>query len=505
MGIKIKERELDVELELDIIINSIINTQFLKETNNALTPESFQIPYARTVYKWILSYFKQYKEAPNKYIKDIFNIEKQNLDDTDAELIEHFLESISNRYEDNINVGFCADRAIEYAKLRSLQKNAEDTLSLLKVGRIKEAENNHIGYKKIAKITSDWVNPLDDKYAQSVFDNEESDILIQFPGAFGELLGPLERGWFVSSIGEAKIGKSFFLHEIRTQSLFAGLKVVEINLEMKSRQLAKRFYQRITGYGNKEEVIRYPLFDCFRNQENNCNKPQRTSSIGIVDDDGMKLEFGKQDKRYEPCTACRGTDDFELTTWFVEDTCERLTYKSIQNKIKAHKMMYGDNFRLITKPRFKANLADIERDLDLLAYTEGFVPDVIVYDYADATRPTSEGRDGINGVWMGLAGMAIERNVLLATTSHVNIRRVEGKRSTGSSDVSDDTRKINHVDLMFAISQEKEEKRFGIVRTSVVEHRHKFFDSMEEVMVIRELNTGQSILDSERQKRGYID
>lgn len=506
MGLKIKSRKLDVDLEKNIIINCITSTNFLKEIAHILKPEHFQIPYAKTVFKWVYNYYLKYDEAPSRYIQDVYNIEKENLDESESELIEFFLQDISDYYESNANnnLKFPLDKAINYAKLRGLEINAKNTLSFLKLGRIKDAENNHLDYRKVAKITSNWVNPNDVKYAKKAMSAENNNVLVKFPGALGEMMGWLERGWLVSSIGRAKIGKSFFLHELRTLSLYAGLKVVEINLEMKTEQLAKRYYQRITGYGEKEGVYKYPVFDCCRNQEGTCKKLERVNNIPAIDENGFKLSYEKTDKKYKPCTACRGSDDFELATWFEEAVCEKMDSSNVIETIEAHKKMYGDNFRLITYPRFSASSDDVDRDLDLLAFTENFVPDVIIYDYADATKPKESGRDGINRVWMWLAKMATERNTLVCTTSHVNSRRIEGKRKTGSTDISDDTRKLNHIDVMFSHSQSDEERDSGTIRCSIEEHRHKFFNPTKEVRVTRHLDTGQSLLDSEFIKRSEI-
>ena len=71
------------------------------------------------------------------------------------------------------------------------------------------------------------------------------------------------------------------------------------------------------------------------------------------------------------------------------------------------------------------------------------------------------------------------------------------KKSVESSDVAEEIRKLAHVDAMIALSQTSSEKRDGIMRLSLVAHRHKNFSETQQVMVLQQLGLGQTLLDSE--------
>lgn len=504
MTIKTRKRKTELDLEKQILIHSIISTHFLKEVNLILKPKHFQIPYSKTAYKWVLEYFNKYNEAPSKRIEDIYKLERDSLQEAEANLVGEFLEDISEKFVDDggkINVKYYVDKTFDYVTKSELKENAEKVLSLVELGRTKDAEDIYTNYKKSAKIVSPWINPNDLEYAKKVFEKEDEEALLKFPGALGDLIGEFRPGMLISSLGLAKAGKSFMLHEIRTLALFAGLKVVEINLEMTDDQLAKRYYQRISATGKNGGEYLYPVIDCAKNKNGTCKKTCRISKVSLNQNEYFEMaDFKNQPKNYKICTVCRGTDDFEFSTWFEKGVMKELNYNNIRGKLKAAKRMFGDNYRLKVYPRFRGSCDMIERDLDLLEYTEGFVPNVVIVDYGDIVKPSNPnliGREAINSVWQQLAGMATERNCLVATASHANLKNMYGKRSLTVDSVSEDGRKINNLDIMFSINQTPEEEKLGIARVAVVAHRHKSFNETDEVAIIRNLDTCQSLLDSE--------
>ena len=49
--------KIDASRERQIILYSIISTEFLKEIHPLAKPELFKSPYAQTVWRWINQYF----------------------------------------------------------------------------------------------------------------------------------------------------------------------------------------------------------------------------------------------------------------------------------------------------------------------------------------------------------------------------------------------------------------------------------------------------------------
>ncbi len=53
-----------------------------------------------------------------------------------------------------------------------------------------------------------------------------------------------------------------------------------------------------------------------------------------------------------------------------------------------------------------------------------------------------------------------------------------------------------HIDVMIGLNQLPREKKAGVWRFSVLEHRHRRFNTMDEVMILQQLEVGQPMLES---------
>ncbi len=498
-----RRRRIDVEDEKKILISMIVSTSFLKEIIPILKPEYFKVPYSKRIFKWIKTYFDKYQEAPGRHIQDLYQTETDAIDNEEAELLASFLEELSNQYDETFNEAYILDKAIVYLKKQALDYTTTRVKSFLELGQVAEAEMELESFRKVAKATSGWVNPHDPDFITKVF-KDDRDTLIKFPGALGELFGFWDRGWLVAVQAGYNIGKTFFLQEVRLQGLLGRLRVAEINLEMSSERLARRHYKRIMAASEHGGTYLYPVFDCHYNQTGECTDRARINKVKLFDGDCEDLPKRFQDgpKDYLPCTACRGEDNkFRLSWWWTQVERKAVDEISVKKKSQAIDGMYGGNFRLKCYPRFSANLQDIQRDLDLLEYSEGFIPDIIIIDYADILRPESnrdsneEGR--LNETWMTLAKMAAERHCLVVTATQIKTDALK-RQHAKMGDASGSARaKYAHTDFVFGLTATNEEKMRGIRRINVIKNRDGDFNELEEVVILQQLQLGQGHIDSE--------
>ena len=137
----------------------------------------------------------------------------------------------------------------------------------------------------------------------------------------------------------------------------------------------------------------------------------------------------------------------------------------------------------------------------------GWVPDVIVIDYADITKKDAqfgERRHQLSDIWEQLSGMTKERNVLTFTASQGN-RGSASKRTLGADDISEDWGKVMIVDGLITINEDNKEKNktekdryWQVQRLKWVAHRYKKdLREWEECTVLQNLGLGQVCLDSE--------
>ena len=142
-------------------------------------------------------------------------------------------------------------------------------------------------------------------------------------------------------------------------------------------------------------------------------------------------------------------------------------------------------------------------DIESLEYTEDFVPDVIVIDYADIVAPErflEQERSNVNQVWKYMKRIARERHCLILTATQTNRQALE-KKNVSQVHTSEDIRKLAHVDCMMTLNQTDREKKEGIYRVAIMVKREGEWDLLTQVVVLTNLATGQAYLDSEWYKK----
>ena len=68
-----EDRIFDATLERRLLTGLIVSTDILQSVFPILKAEYFSSTYAQTVAQWVIDYYKIYKKAPNKDIREIFN------------------------------------------------------------------------------------------------------------------------------------------------------------------------------------------------------------------------------------------------------------------------------------------------------------------------------------------------------------------------------------------------------------------------------------------------
>jgi hypothetical protein len=499
----IRWERVDTEVEQKILTAAITSTKFCREIFPVLHEKYFQDAHIVRVIRWVREYYGQYQQAPEKHIQDVYKLKQGEIKEAEADLIKRFLTTLSERYEDlrEFNVEYVLDESLKYLNARALTVISDNVKLLLEAGHVDLAEDELQSFRRVKKETTSWIDPFDPKTVRNVFD-EEGVHLVNFTGKLGELLGDFDRGWFVGFMAPYKRGKTWWLQETAILSLLNKYRVAFISLEMGVNRVLKRMYSEITSMGAKEGIHYFPCFDCSKNQRGTCDDPHRASRVSLLGPDGKPRRFfvGEDYGDYKPCTYCRGKREYEPASWFEPYKRRALNARDVRKTVHGWRGMFGSRLRVKSYPRFSANVSDIRRDLDALEYSEGFIPDVIIVDYADILAPENVGdtdrRSRIDDTWKTLGGMAEERHCLMVTATQSN-RGSADKRNVMSTDVAEDIRKMAHVDVMISLNQTSEEKRLGIMRVGIAAHRDADFEEGKHVQVLQHLPTGQPFLDSE--------
>lgn len=496
-------RKVNTEKEKDLMTGLIIDTRFCREVLPVVSRELLQVEQFKIVLDWIQEYFQNYDESPREKIEKIYIANRSKLDPAVGDNIESFLRELSKRFEkkESFSTDYYADQSIEYLNERNLRVRTEKIQALLDTGDIKGAEQLFVNYNQVAKTTSRWINPFSEEYVESVL-FKEKEYLLQLPGAVGDLIGKLKRKHLFSVLAPTKRGKTWWLLEIAWLAAAVGLRVAFISLEMEEEEMGERSFKRVTSRDFEQSSVILPVFDCLHNQKDNCNLSCRIGNSSGLPLDDLDLPPAYSDHfAHTVCSVCRGKGDgnYAPGIWYKKENRPKINYADLTSTLKSFKAMFGDNLRVMAYAVREANTGTIKRDLDLLEYTEGYVPDVIVIDYADILAPEDnklEGRDKINETWLMLKNLGQTRNALIATATQSN-RGSMDRRKVKATDTGEDIRKLHHANVFISLNQTPREKRKGLMRISIAVARGVDFDELKEVLVVQNLSIGQPFLDSE--------
>ena len=498
----IRRRKIDDSLETKLVTGIIVSTRFIRGIQPMLDVECFRVPFARRVVKWSLDYFARYQEAPGPHIEDIFNTERRNLEQTEASIIQEYLATLSEQYEETrFNPTFWLDKAEDFFREQSLRLIKNNMDALLGAGRVEDAEAQITNYKRVMTVTSGWVDPFDEDYVAEAIKRSKEGQLFKLPGTVGDFIGWFCEGHLVSYEGPLKRGKSWYLGETFMCSVLERVPSVFIGLgDMETYEYATRLYHRITGTWDKGGDLKYPALDCLHNQDGTCVYPQRTNRIPLMDSAGTVPRWST-DNPYRVCSVCRGTERYARATWFEMLRREKFSTSKAQAGARGITLQVGKRLaKMNSFPSNSMTVKGIIEQLKALEFSEDFVPRVIVLDYADLLAPEELGMSGIereDETWKALKSLAQTWHACVITAVQTG-RQGLNKRNISVADQAGYIGKSRHANKIITLNQTKKEKREGLMRIGVGAGRDKAYSEDDHVMVFQQLDVGQPILDSIR-------
>jgi hypothetical protein len=501
---------LNYNIESRIITGMILSTKFLQIIVPLIKLEFFASPYARTVALWCIQFFDTYGHAPQKHIQDIFDDHRRSgTHIEDIELINEFLLILAEHHEnldsdEVFNVEYAVDQAETYFKERALKLLVEQVESNLVSGRILEAHEVVSSFRVADRITAIGCEPFADTSLIEQALTQEDETLFTMPGDLGVMMGPFKREFLVAVAAPMKRYKSASMLDIALQAYYNRLHVAFFSLEMSKNQIIERSTRAITGLPRDGGIYQFPIWDCVNNQNGSCDSRPMGNSVVLVQNPGRDKGWKKTDfpvRGYKPCAKVT-CPTLQLTTWLKNKTLKGLDLKEAREYIDSIGKTLGSRFKIVAWPAFSVGLSEIQTCLRSWEYMEGFVPDVIVVDYADILKPYTqfnEERHNLDRTWKGLKALAQTTKTLVVTATQTRRSTLE-TGDVGQADIAEDIRKLAHVDAMWGISQTPEEKRWGMARIGMLGQRHDEFDVLSQCYILQQLRCGQFCLDSKLKK-----
>lgn len=414
--------------------------------------------WADLVLGWCISYFDKYNKPPGTLIEDRFErwAEGQRDDET-VELVDRFLQYLAKDYdlrpEEDKNTDYIVDRAAVYFEKTALLRLKDKVAEL--------AEQDDLPGAK--KLITDFAPPniggssyigLEDEHLQDAFEHEE-EVLIKYPGSLGEFFGAeLCRDAFVSFMAPEKRGKSWWLIDMGLRGLRSGFNVAFFAVgDMTKRQMIRRFGIYLARHPRRAKTIKYPT-SIYPNEEGG---PVDVIQEEKIFNEGIKWQH-----------AAKAVD------------------KCIDKK----------RFRLSISPADTMSAMGIRSTLMDWART-GWVPDVVVVDYADILASDLGGqaddRSSINKTWKTLRRISQEFHCLVATATQADADSYD-QELLSRKNFSEDKRKHAHVTAMIGLNQNNEEKPLGVMRVNLLDLREDFFVESSVVHVAGCLDVGRPVV-----------
>ena len=426
------------DAERRVLIGMIVDAVVLGRINTKWQPRAFRSKWANIVAQWCLNYYKRYDKAPMKHIESLFETwSEKTKDKTNVNLVDKFLASLSDEYEDlksESNSDYIIDIAARHFNQVKMENLIEEVESDLTAAHPDKAHDRLVSYSKIEMGVGEGIDVLQDEDAiRSALDVEKNETMIEFPGALGEFFGDsLERGSFIGFMGKKGVGKSFWLQEMAYQGMSQRKRVAMFEVgDMGQNQTMRRLMIRASKQPRYPKEIDYPI-KIWRDKK-----------------DRIKLE---QDER----------DFTKKLSWRkAKKACDKVMLKKVKSNETYLKLSCHFNSTL-SVDGIESILQDWERS--------DWIPDIVVIDYADILKMQYlkfEGRDCINETWKRLRALSQRRHCLLITATQSDAASYDrGTMKMGN--FSDDRRKIDSVRGMIGINQTESEKKKGITRLNWV-------------------------------------
>jgi len=507
--------QIDEFIERKICIGLIVSTDYIRELSGHWRPDLLESSFARVLSSWCFDYFNQYGKAPKRDIEGIYTTKlKTGLSKDIAEAIDLLLRSLSSEYErGQFNLQYLLDQTKAYLRQRNLLRHAEEIQQAIEEGNITEAENLALGYSSAITQDSQSIDPFSQDVRSQVKAafQERGEPLIRFSKALGDMMNrELVRGAFVAFMGAEKRGKSFLLIDLALRAVRSGSNVVFFQAgDMTEAQQLRR----ISIYlARRSDEARYckgmwvPVVDCLLHQTDECDMECREETIDRIFKPKEEITYDNLTqavthfKEYKPCRNC---DRLVGTPWFEwQPETKPLTWQQAYRMLRLFGERFGNRFRLSTYPNEMLTIAEIKSLLSAWERRDGFVPDVIIIDYADILAPDpdfsrADFRQQQGKIWQRLRSLSEEKHCLVITATQIKAAGYK-KELLSMSDFSEDKRKFAHVTAMYGLNQTPEEKRIGIVRINELVVREADFDSLRPVTVLQRLQIGRPVLGSYR-------
>jgi len=488
----------------------------------------------KKIFQWVIKYYAKTGRQPAHGIQQIWEHKKRGKQfgsKSARDVMEKNLSSLSDLYDIFEDEGTNTKDVIlfdlpNFIRICELSLRIEKAQDLLAHDEVEKASKVFSGWTDIDSDEIEDENmgiilPFSQRDVEesAIAGNLNSEVVYEFEGDLGRLIGPLRRSWLVAVTAVEKGGKSFLLDEIGYDAaLYQGRKVLKINLELSESLQRMRMQKRISRTVDPHKAGRmiYPILDCENNQFGTCRIPKMARKFKrrghhLIENPGANYSY-INNRGWNSCTECLNnpkirsnahkTKRFLPTIWFDSSRLKALHPSIVKKTIRQYREKALANFRVKCFPRFSRTFEEIKNYIYRYIEKHQWVPEIILLDYLDITANSGKSSDDnmrheVDRKWKQASQLAGELNCLVINADQAN-KASRTQYQLDQLSTSESKTKDAHLDLRIALNQMDHEKKLGIARIGVLFHRHQEFAISNEVLITQRLATSQPILENVR-------
>lgn len=428
----------------------------------------FEVDYSRTIVSWVIDYYGKFKHAPKNDIQSVYvarcdEIENESL----KELILDYIKTLSESTININNEDYLVDRGRDFIDYKALQIYTEDLNACLETRNMDKARKVQQDYKKISTVELNEVDLMDlgDKEIIEKALAQEEEVLFTLPGAMNDVFGNIHKNDFIAILAPPKRGKSFALQYLAVQALKQRLNVVFVSMEMTREEVVQRLWKAL--WGAESSLVKDGVYETSRFVED-------TNEEGKYFSELVDINIKNRGKSVD----------------------------TLQKRLRTNNGYQG-HLKVIAYPRFSASVKQITGRIDELI-EDGFIPDVVIIDYADITTPIgggSELRNQLDETWKYLGGYASQIHCCVITASQTN-RSGYSSSSVEAESIGENFKKIAHITSMVSLEQTRKMKEEHVMRMRNLAIRN---GEVEETCVFAQcLPLGQFVFGESILGKNYV-
>lgn len=408
------------DLEVDIFKMCNIDRPFLVKMMTHLQSNYFSSDTLKILFK---IYKKTFDEFDNKVPtrKMIDNLLSKTSVKFNREIMNEYLDEIFQE-DPNINLSekdYITKQVITFAKHARMIDAVTESYRLL--GEESDNEDETVFEQVVGLVRDALMFNIDVQIGYDLFDidarykNLREAHLNKMTSGFNQIDEVLEGGWSRKELycfmGPPGVGKSIFLPNVGFKALANGYNVVHYSLEMSEDRVGLRYDAIASGIHTKK------LFE--------------------------------------------NTDEIKKK------------YETIKKLTKSH-------LKIKEFPTSMASVLDVEAHLDELKMYDDFETDIIIIDYGDIMRSTRHNTknpyEEQGWIFRELRGLAVKRNIVVITATQSTRDSMSSDGGTkdiiGMDQTADSMEKNRILDVLFSITQSRQEKDDGKINLWVAKNRN---------------------------------